>query len=71
MGAILCELKPLGVVIAVVSIVWLTAIGAEDVHDSDGPGFSEDYYERMIEAQAQFDAWDEGWDLANLEVEPE
>lgn len=70
MGEFFRELKPLGVVAAVVSIVWLTAMS--DVEPRRGePLLSGSDVERMVEAGDSFQGWDQRWGLANVELEPE
>ena len=64
MGELFMELKPLSVVAAVVSIVWLTAISADPPRRE--PVFEERYAE--VTEPPRDSA---GWELVNVEVEPE
>lgn len=70
MGEFFRELKPLGVVAAVVSIVWLTAMSDLEPRAAESL-VSEGYVERMVEAGDQFEGWDQGWGLVNVEIEAE
>ena len=71
MGAFFLELKPLAVVIAVVLIVWLTAMSDAEPQRSAEPTYSAIEFDRWVEAGRDLEPWDEGWGLANVEVEAE
>jgi hypothetical protein len=70
MGEFFMELKPLGVVAAVVSIVWLTAISDIEPRP-EGPTLSDRYEEQIVDAWDDLAGWHEGWGLVNVEVEAE
>ena len=69
MGEFFMELKPLGVVAAVVSIVWLTAISADPPPRRET--VFEERYAAVADSTEDFTDAPEGWGLVNVEVEPE
>jgi hypothetical protein len=70
MGELLLELKPLAVVAAVVSIVWLTAMSNVEPR-REGQTTSDRYEEQMADLGDELEAWNGGRGLVNLEVEAE
>ena len=68
MGELFMELKPLGVVAAVVAIVWLTAISAEPPRRET---VFEERYAEVTEPARDSAGWPEGWGLVNVDVEAE
>ena len=71
MGEFFMELKPLAVVAAVVSIVWLTALSDVEPRRREVPFPSDRYEEQVVGAGEDVRGWDDGWGLVNIEVEAE
>ena len=67
MDELLCELKLLSVVGAVVSIVLLTALNAGEPQRPMAPFPSS--LEQVAGSANGFEEWDEGWGLVNVDLE--
>ena len=68
MDELLCELKLLSVVGAVVSIVLLTALNAGEPHRPMA-AFPTDSVEQVAGSAGEYEEWDEGWDLVNVDLD--
>ena len=71
MGELLLELKPLAVVMAVVSIVWLTAMSDVQPRRVLEPAPEVSQFERFVDVGDEYEPWDERWGLVNVEMEAE
>ena len=68
MDELLCELKLLSVVGAVVSIVLLTALNAGEPRQPT-TAFPTNSLEQVAGSADGFEAWDEGWGLVNVDLD--